>query len=314
MKKRKMLYILGILLVVVMLPYLYSRIVSGWNAVEIHHIKLDQLAKYYPQYNKRLNVGTYNIAHGRGARLGARNWQGGSEQARIQRLENIGKVLSQNNLDIVVLNEVDFAATWSHNLNQADIIARAGGYPYVATQRSVDVYTPVAQLRIGNAIISRYPIDSVELKRFKPRSVFENIVAGNHDSLLATISLSDKKRIKIWGVHLEFRDEATRIKAAYTILKEQQATNSEIIVAGDFNSQPASGKGRESAITQLMSSGFYHYYPPRKDPATLTFPTEKPDRALDWIFVPKSYRVMSGQVLNAGYSDHLPVATSLLIP
>ena len=311
MKKPKIFPTIGLLIFIfIVLPYLYSRIVSHWNAVEIHSFNTGHSAIF----NKTLTIGTYNIAHGRGAKLGARNWQGGSKQERIQRLKNIGEFLSKNNLDIVVLNEVDFSATWSYHLNQADIIAKSGGYPYVATQRSLDMYTPIAELRLGNAILSRYPIDAIELKRFKPRSVLENIVAGNHDSLLATVSLSDKKKIKVWGVHLEFRDEMTRLKAAKTILAEQKISNDEIILAGDFNSQPATREGQYSAITNLMNSGYYRYYPPRKSPSTLTFPTEKPNSTLDWIFVPKSYQILSAQVLKAGYSDHLSVSARLRLP
>jgi len=299
-----------LIFIVIVLPYVYSRIMSNQNAVEIHQLELTHPI----QYNQKLSIATYNIAHGRGAKLGERNWKGGNKQQRVHRLENIGKYLSKNNLDIVVLNEVDFSATWSYNINQADVIAQAGGYPYVATQRNIDIYTPVAQLRSGNAIISRYPISSAELRRFKARSTVENMVAGNHDSLIATIALNNKKKIKVWGVHLEFRDEMTRLKAAEIILEEQQKNNDAIILAGDFNSQPVAHEGRYSAISKLMNSGYYQSYPASKSATTLTFPTEKPDRTLDWIFVPKQYQIFSGHVLKAKYSDHLPIAVQVKLP
>lgn len=302
---------IGVLIfIIIAFPYAYFRITADWNAVDIY-----QLAPNYPiQFKQKLSIGSYNIAHGRGAKLGARNWQGGDKQQRRHRLENIGKLLSENNLDIVVLNEVDFSATWSHNINQAEVIAKAGNYPYIATQRNIDIYTPVAQLRFGNAILSRYPIDTADLKRFVPKSRLESLFAGNHDSLLATISLNNKQKIKLWAVHLEFRDEKTRIKAVEAMLEEQRQLNDEIILAGDFNSEPALKLDEQTAITQLIDSSYYKYFPVEKSSDTFTFPTEHPKETIDWIFIPKKYQLLSGAILKADFSDHLPISIELRIP
>lgn len=299
-----------LIFIVIVLPYAYSRIASDQNAVDIHQLRLNDPI----QFNQKLSIGTYNIAHGRGAKLGARNWQGGDKRQRLQRLENIGKLLSKNDLDIVVLNEVDFSATWSHNINQAEVIARAGSYPYIATQRNIDIYTPVAQLRFGNAILSRYPIDTANLKRFVPRSRLESLFVGNHDSLLAKISLNKKRQIKLWAIHLEFRDEDTRIKAVETMLKEQNESSDGIILVGDFNSEPALNRGKQTAISRLINTSYYKYFPLEKSSETPTFPTEGPTETIDWIFIPKKYQIFSGKILKANFSDHLPVSVQLMIP
>lgn len=288
--------------------YLFFRFTADWNAVEIKRLDIASTSRF----NHQLRVGTYNIAHGRGFKLGARNWQGGNKQQRLNRLENIGRLLSENNLDIVVLNEVDFSAAWSHNVNQAEVIARVGKYPYIATQRNIDIYTPIAQLRFGNAILSRYPIDSVWLKRFEPQSKFESLLAGNHDSLLASISLNHHKKIKLWAVHLEFRDEKIRLKAAEKMLKEQSADN--IILAGDFNSEPALGLDSKTAISELINAANYKYFPLKKSKDVATFPTENPKETIDWIFIPNRYQLVSGEVVKANFSDHLPVFAQLSIP
>lgn len=83
-----------------------------------------------------LRIGAYNIAHGRGTADG--NWSGGDENERRGRLNAIAELITAADLDVVVLNEVDFAATWSYHVNQAAWIAEATEFPYWVEQRNLD--------------------------------------------------------------------------------------------------------------------------------------------------------------------------------
>ena len=83
----------------------------------------------------RLIVATYNVAHGRGGRLGASNWSGGTREEKIRRLEAIGKLLDSRGVQIAVLNEVDFVAP--HRLHPG---RRASGPPPTSETRRPVVY------------------------------------------------------------------------------------------------------------------------------------------------------------------------------
>ncbi len=310
MKMSWFAYLLLIIVIITLIDYSYRRIMADRYAIATQYLDIN-----YPiQFNHTLKLATYNIAHGRGYKLHQRNWKGGDKQQKIQRLQSIGKLLSQQGADIVVLNEVDISAFWSHHINQAEVIAKAGGYPYVATQKDLDIVTPFAKLQIGNAILSRYPIESVQLKRFPPHSYTEALLAGNHDSMIATLRLNQQKKLKLWAIHLEYREEKTRLNAAELILQEQKTSKEDMIIAGDFNSQPNESTQHKTAISELMHSGYYKYFPKNKSQETLTFPTEYPHETLDWILFPKHMRLIQGKILSARYSDHLSVFVALHSP
>ena len=304
---RLLKYSLLIIVIIALIDYGYHRITADRHAIVVQHLDINHPV----QFNHTLRLATYNIAHGRGYKLHQRNWKGGNKQQKIKRLQSIGKLLSQQGADIVVLNEVDIAAFWTHHINQAEVIAKAGGYPYIATQKDLDIVIPFAKLQIGNAILSRYPIESVQLKRFPPHSRTEALLAGNHDSMIATLRLNQQKKLKLWAVHLEYREEKTRLKAAKLIAQEQKISKDDMIIAGDFNSQPSKSAQHKTAITELMHTGYYQYFPKSKSQATLTFPSEHPNEALDWILFPKRMELMQGKVLSARYSDHLSVFVAL---
>jgi endonuclease/exonuclease/phosphatase family metal-dependent hydrolase len=87
-----------------------------------------------------LRIATYNIAHGRG--LAESNWDGGSPADHEARLQAIAAELRAWPVDVVVLEEVDFDASWSHRVNQAEVLARAAGFPYWIEQSNYDLRFP----------------------------------------------------------------------------------------------------------------------------------------------------------------------------
>ena len=118
--------------------YLVVRLASPWNAVKL--ITLNEKSPLnQADVKQELRVGCYNIAHGRGGRLGTKNWEGGDRATKIDRVKQIGRMLKDAQMDIVVLNEVDFSSFWSGHFDQAKVIAQEAGYPYLAEQRNVVV-------------------------------------------------------------------------------------------------------------------------------------------------------------------------------
>lgn len=46
-------------------------------------------------------------------------------------------------------------------------------------------------------------------------------------------------------------------------------------------------------------------------PEAFTFPSERPARVIDWIFVSPPWRISEQEVVPTGISDHLPVTAVL---
>lgn len=318
MRRRNLLFrgagiVMAVLVVTALTGYSFSRWRSEREAVSVEVVPARAGAA---QDGDVLTIATYNIAHGRGGRFGASNWEGGSVADKRRRLEEMGALLADLGADVVVLNEVDFSCPWSGHLDQAALIAEAGGYGYIARQRNIDMWLPWFQVRFGNAILSRYPIAEAVLVPFEPLSRVERRLAGNHDSVLARITLPAGRRIAIWAVHLEARAQRTRIAAAQAILGRAAGVAGSLFVVGDLNSvYPRAGvpSAPPTAVSLLLGSGRFMGFPDiRSAERHNTFPSHHPDRIIDWILYPPDWSVVKGGAVRARWSDHLPVAASLV--
>ncbi len=87
------------------------------------------------------------------------------------------------------------------------------------------------------------------------------------------------------------------------------------MVVGDLNSTyPLKKEGVEeaTALSHLLDSGLFKTFPDTANQADhYTFPSINPDRVIDWILFPPSWRVITGSVEKNRMSDHLLVAVSL---
>lgn len=266
----------------------------------------------------RLRIGTYNIAHGRG--LAESNWDGTLAE-REARLKQIASLLLELQLDVVVLNEVDFNSTWSGGLNEARLIATQAGFPYVAEQVSYDTGLPFFSVRFGNVILSRYPIVNAELIDFPTYLQWEALVGGKKRGLLCELQLNETETVRVLAVHLEHRDETTRVGSAEMIIALARQEGSPLIAAGDFNSTPLGypyaqiGDGQHNAMTRLFDSGLFLVdLSPTPNKEDLTFRADDPYSLIDWVLVPYGAHVRNRSVPNVLFSDHKPVVVELQLP
>lgn len=297
--------------------YLAVRLMSPLNVVRKITLNNTEKGGLSPsQSGPILRVGCYNIAHGRGGESGTANWHGGSPADKKKRLTAIAELLKQENLDIVVLNEVDFSSYWSGHIDQAKLIARQAGYRYLAEQRNIDVGIPFFSLRFGNVILSRYPIAEVAFLDFPhPSRLQEMLVGGHKDGLVATITLPDNQQIQVAAVHLSLAGEDYRTASIRMIMDAQQQSSLPMITMGDFNStcqgypDHYTSKNGENCIDYLLANEHWgtaaiEQPTPKKN---LTFPSQNPVRCIGWIFATAPCGVESLTVLPSELSDHRPV-------
>ncbi len=264
----------------------------------------------------RLRVLTFNIAHGRG--LGASNWDGGTRSERRDRLDQIAALLRASDADIVVLNEVDFDAPWSHRVDQAAYLAERSGLRHLVAQCNIDVSLPFFTVRTGNAILSRFPIAKAEPLELPRYSAVEALVAGSKQGVVSSIEITPGRTLTVIAVHLDHRGEAIRVAAARRIAAVCAMYDGPLVLAGDLNSHhpdspgaPLDPKGRNAIAYLVGPGGLSSGARPTSASAPYTVPSRTPMRAIDWILVNDQCVAENLASIRTTLSDHLPVYSTI---
>lgn len=310
---RSLVRFLAAVVVATLVWYGQSRLFAARRAVSYHELGTPKAAQ---TSRDELVVATFNVAHGRGSRFGASNWTGRSRQALRAHLQRLAAHIAAASPDLVVLNEADLDSTWSKRTNQPVVLGESAGFRYVVTQRNVDIALPFVAFRFGNAILSRYPLSDCRRVVFAALSRWERILAGNHDALVcrARTPLGD---VRILAVHLEYRSEWTRVACARAIDAIAAEEETPLIVAGDLNTAPRGLPHHQeadgvNALDSLLDGGrFQTLLPPSTAAEHMTFPAEKPDRAIDWILTTPQLKAVSSKVHASQLSDHLMLSVVL---
>lgn len=322
-RRRILVIVIGLPLATCLVWFAVVRVASPGNAVRIFADEsiagTDIAPAGVPSEPRTLRVAAYNIAHGRGS--GDDNWKGGTAEERAARLRRIAEFLADADLDLVVLNEVDFDAAWSGGVDQAEAIARAAGFPYRVEQRNIDLAVPFFSLRFGNAVLSRHPITEARTIDFPGHAAWETLLAGKKRGLVCTVRLDDARELRLIAIHLDDRSETVRRAAAKMIVAEKDDTALPVIAAGDFNSVPADfpraqpdAEGR-TALSYLRDEAGFETLPNEPpDTKGMTFPSTAPDRVLDWVLVSPPLRIVSREVYPLTESDHRPVIGVVRLP
>ena len=296
------------LLALVVLPWAWSRLFASEIVVSEFEGVGEQSQR---NSSLPLSIGTYNIAHGRG--LSESNWTGEDKDRRGRRLVDISREIEGRELDVVVLNEVDLNALWSHGTNQAEAIANAAGYPFVVEVPSYDFLVGPCRFRFGNAVISRFPLRGAEVVDLPSYSRLEALLAGKKKGIAVTIE-APGGAIRLLAVHLSHRSEPLRVASARQLIARARRSSLPVVIAGDTNSTPtgfpgsASDEQGQNAMDLFAASGLFQQRPTSTpDDRELTFHATDPTTVIDWILVPTDWEIESYQVIPWEHSDHRPV-------
>ncbi|MEJ6636459.1 MAG: aquaporin [Akkermansiaceae bacterium] len=297
---------LSVLLGFVLLWFLVVRATSSARRIEIEGPRM-QLA-YVP--SESLRIGAYNIAHGRGYEEGKSNWDGGNPAERWERLESLAAVMKSENLDVIVLNEVDFNASWSYGVDQAAVLADLLDMPYLLRHRTYDTGLPFLSLEFGNAVLTRFPLKDAKFISYPAVKWWEPVLAGQKHGAKVTVEVGEDE-FELAAVHLDTRSAEVR-QESVQILSELRGRN--LILAGDFNSSLS--KEGNSAMDYLKKSGRYGAAGGWTDVEGqfLTYPVPAGERRIDWILVPGHWTESSAKMRAVELSDHALCPLLGLIP
>jgi endonuclease/exonuclease/phosphatase (EEP) superfamily protein YafD len=204
--------------------------------------------------------------------------------------EALVSVIQQEQPDILLLQEV----TWRH----ANVLQNG------LTELYKHDFHMAYESRIGQAVISRYPLTSVEAAYQKGRT--QKVIADTPNGPIA-----------IWNTHptspLPWSRQYRQISA---LVDDIAATEQPLIVGGDFNTTDQSETYR--MIDQYLDNahweagwGFGFSFPSSDRPLRGRFQIPSLVR-IDHIFYSDHFYVLNARTLpTAGGSDHLPVVAEL---
>lgn len=297
-------------------PFVFSRVMSPTRALQFESFESVSAPTRDVSDDSAVRLVCYNIAHGRG--LADSNWDGGSKQIREDRLNDIASLLREIDADVVVLNEVDFDASWSHSIDQAAYLAEQAGYAHAVTLRNLDFQVGVWRWRFGNAVLSRYPILHAQEIDLPGYAKWETVLAGKKRALFCEIDLGGRT-LGVVATHLSHRSEDLRVASAKRLLDFVERYEKPVVIAGDLNASPTRFAGTAksssglSAIDVIDRSGLYRRWPEdgSEDPSVYTFRSDRPARVIDWILVPVQHERRDDRVIHSLLSDHRPVVTDI---
>jgi len=220
----------------------------------------------------RLGVATYNIKNGMGM------------NGEVS-LAAIASAITSTRADLVGLQEVDFLRPRSRFSIQSRKLGQ------MLSMESV--FGPTIKCfglpRFGNAVLSKFPI--IECVNYQLPSRWEQ------RCLLKVKVKIEAATIAFCCVHFGL-NQLERLKQAGKVVQYISAENLPLILVGDFNAGP------ESDEIKKIKTLFHPVDPEGLQP---TFPANKPEHQIDYIFYSAHWKLIKTFVLDSQASDHLPL-------
>ena len=205
------------------------------------------------------------------------------------------KLINSLDADIIGLNEVRGKGDKAkYTAQTAELAVRLGCNGFFA--KAIDV---AGSNPYGNAVLTRKAIKSLEVIPIPDPEPKTGSELYETRCLLKTELMEPQLTVLITHFGLN-HDE--HINAVNTVLAN--CKNERCILMGDFNVRP------ENAVLDPIRKVFTDSVSV-SDKALLTYPSEKPDRKIDYIFATPDIKILSVDVPEKILSDHLPITARI---
>src|SRR5258708_5178095 len=185
-------------------------------------------------------------------------------------------------------------------VNQVASLAEATEVHAWAFGENYNFGLPFFRVVGGNAILSRWPLETVANPPLAGRQPF--YATKNNRRVLWCAAKIGARRVLLASIHTDSFDRNNNRRQTEQIL--DYAGDKEAILAGDFNALPD-----WPSIELVRASG--HFAGVVDGPKT--FPSEVPERRLDYIFAPAAWELIEERVLDNDVSDHRPVVATFRV-
>jgi endonuclease/exonuclease/phosphatase family metal-dependent hydrolase len=150
-----------------------------------------------------------------------------------QNLADIAAVLTNENADVVALQEADGPSGWSGKFDHVALITQQAGYPWYNRADHAQSWL----FSYGTAVLSRWPISETIEHTFTPSPPTLNKgFLLSHMTWRAKGSAGKDIKFDIVSAHLDFSRQKVREKQITEMAEALAKREHPMIILGDFNS------------------------------------------------------------------------------
>lgn len=341
-KRRKSMktFLFFILIILVLFIGFYfwasqSNLQAGWSMGAVETSSQEE------NINKtKIKIMTWNMSYAHGLGSEGPGYIKHAKEHYEKNLKMISDYIRENDIDILLLQEIDFGASRTYFIDEAKVISDNTGLSHIAYAPSWDnryipfPYFPIkaqfGKMNSGGAILSRFPIVDNQVYLFdKPKAnpFWYNAFYLYRFFQAVKIQILGQS-FYLGNLHTEAFDKFARMEQARTIvnLKKELASAPWFVIGGDFNSTPSYASKRSSFegypeddyesdetlkifnenfvdLKEIVSASEYQ----RNESNWFTFPTNKPDRRLDYFYLNEKAQILEKEVGSSLVSDHFPL-------
>ena len=216
---------------------------------------------------------------------------------RVIDFEIMAKTIRDYDPDIVGLNEMRGKGEHEGFAAQVEKLSELTGMKYFYFAKAIDIKN---RGPYGNAFLSKIPIVSVETIMIPdPNPRAYNGYYETRCLMKATLENGVTVMVSHFGLNLDEHENAVK-----TVL--ENAAEKKCVLMGDFNltpDAPVLAPIQNALCDTALAVGKPQF----------TFPSDKPVKRIDYIFVSKDVKVLDADVINVVSSDHRPAVATVEI-
>lgn len=239
-----------------------------------------------------LKVMTYNIQHGLDYLKRLKN-------ERFIDLDKIASVISKCDVDIIGLNEIYNDTENKITVEQVKYLAEKLNMKYYFFGKAITIHETIGY---GNAIISRYPLESINVLEIEDPVIKDEKVYYESRSIIECVAIVKNEKIKVFVTHIGLAkaEQYNGINKLISLIKDEKT-----ILMGDFNMQ----EDNENIIklSKVIDNTSYLI-----KGSKFTFPSVESRIKIDYIFT-KNLDVIGSKVIKEVASDHFPILTTIKV-
>lgn len=242
-----------------------------------------------------IRVMTLNLAHGR-----ANGFHQALRRARTIKanLASVAEVIKREHPDVVAVQEADGPSAWS---GRFDHVAYTAALAEMTTYMR-GAHVKGRKLSYGTGLMSRVELSDPLSKTFAPSPP-----TFSKGFVVATVPHPRVPGgVDVVSVHLDFARASVRARQVETLIATLQARGRPMIIMGDFNTEYSP----DGPIGRMIEALEVDAHAPTEGEKTFLFTKKR----LDWVLVPKGWKMTDYAVLGDVISDHQPVVVSIEVP
>jgi endonuclease/exonuclease/phosphatase family metal-dependent hydrolase len=289
---------------------------------------------------KSFSVMTWNFSYAYGVGSAGLNYYQKSKYHFIEALNEAVELIKSHQVDVILLQEVDFFCKKTHFIDQLEYLALKLDYNFAYATTWTSAYVPFpffspedhfGKTNAGGGVLSRFPITSNTVRLLpKPSDNFKIYNLFYPSRYLQTVGINIFGQNYLFGnIHLEAFNIKNRTKQTKLIIKDIVKRDIDFF-GGDFNTIPLSATKRsnfknyedDNYVNDMALTDFYKLnyleFCSEKDYIKsennwFTFPSNEPDRRLDYLFYKNRFLLESREVIKSRVSDHFPLVASFKV-